>query len=102
MFPRVEEDAMSFRAAAPDRARDDIAGREFGTGLVCHEALSGVVDQDRAVTAHGLGHQRHRTRRPVEGGRMKLDELEIGEFCARACRQRQSLAVTAGRIWAVK
>ena len=102
MFPRVEEDAMSFRAAAPDRARDDVAGRKFGAGLVRHEALPGVVDQDRAVAAHGFGHQRHRTRRPVEGGRVKLDELEIGEYRACTRRQRQSLAEATGRVGTVQ
>ena len=101
MFPRVEEHAMSLRAAMPDRARDDVAGREFGAGLVRHEALAGVVDQDRAVAAHGLGHQRHRTRRPVEGGRVKLDEFEIGELRARTRRQRQSLAEATGRVGTV-
>ena len=93
---------MSFGAAAPDRARDDVAGREFGAGLVRHEALPGVVDQDRAVAAHGLGDQRHRARRPVEGGRVKLDELEIGELRARACRQRQPLTEATGRVGAVE
>ena len=92
---------MSLRAAAPHRTGDDIAGREFGAGLIGHETLSGVVDQDRAIAAHGLGHQGHRTRRPIERGRVKLDEFEIGEFCACACRQRQSLAKTAGRVGAI-
>ena len=93
---------MPCRAAAPDRARDDVARREFGAGLVRHETLAGVVDQDRAVAAHGFGQQRHRARRPVEGGRVKLDELEIGELCARTRRQRQPLAEAAGRVGAVE
>ena len=33
---------------------------------------------------------------------MKLDELEIGELCARACRQRQPLPEAAGRVGAVQ
>ena len=93
---------MPFGAAAPHRAGDDVAGREFGAGLVRHEALPGIVDQDRAVAAHRFGHQRHRPRRPVERGRMKLDEFEIGEFCACARRQRQPLAEAAGRVGAVQ
>ncbi len=93
---------MAFGAAAPDRTRDDIAGRKFGAGLVRHEALPGVVDQDCAIATHGFGDQRHRARRPVEGGRVKLDEFEIGEFCARACRERQPLAEATGGIGAVQ
>ena len=93
---------MSFGATTPDRARNDVAGRKLGAGLVCHEALPGVVDQDCTVAAHGLGDQRHRALRPVEGGRVKLDELEIGEQRARTRGQRQPLAKTAGGVGAVQ
>ena len=93
---------MSLGAVAPDRARNDVAGGEFGAGLVRHEALAGLVDQGRAVAADSLGEQRHRARRPVERGRMKLDEFEIRKLRARARRQRQALTEAAGRIGAVE
>ena len=93
---------MPFGAATPDRAGDDVAGREFGAGLIRHEALAGLVDQGCAVAANGLGDQRHRARRPVERGRMKLDELEVRKLRTRARRQRQPLAEAAGRIGAVE
>jgi hypothetical protein len=102
MRSRVEENTMSFGAAMPDCARDDVAGRQFGAGLVRHETQPGFVDQGGAVAAHSLGHQRHRSRRPVEGGRMELDEFEIGKLCARARRQRETLAETPRRVGAVQ
>ena len=102
MGPRIEEDAMSLSAAVPDCARNDVARRQFGAGLVRHEALASFVDQGGAIAAHGLGHQRHRSRRSVERGRMELDEFEIGKCCARAGRQCEALAETTGRVGAVE
>ena len=81
---------MSFRAAAPDSARNDVTGCEFGARLIRHEALPGIVDQDRAVAAYGFRHQRHRARGAIESGRMKLHEFEIREQRARACRRDRS------------
>ena len=60
-----------------------------------------LVDEDRALAAHGLADERHRALRDVERGRMELDELQVGENRARARREREALAEAAGRVGAV-
>ena len=46
---RVEKHPVSGRHVPPNRARDDIARREFGAGNTGHEAIAGLVDEDRAL-----------------------------------------------------
>ena len=66
-----------------DRLGDDVAGREVGQRvLVRHEAPPGVVEQDRALAAHRLGHQRLLPlgqRAEPHHRRVELDELEVGD-----------------------
>lgn len=81
---------------APDRPRHDVAGRQLGARLVGEETAALLIDENRAFAAHGLADQRHRARRPVEGGGMELHEFEVGELGARMRGNREALAEAAG------
>ena len=50
------------------------------------------VDQPRAFAAQRLGNQEPRRVRPVERGRMKLHELEIGDARAGMVGERDAVA----------
>ena len=92
---------MAVGAPAPDRARDDVARRQFRARRTRHEPLAGLVDQRRALAAHGLADERHGPRSDVERSRMELHELHVGERGAGARREREALAEAAQRIGAV-
>ena len=92
---------MALGAPTPDRARDDVARRQFRPGDVRHKALAGLVDENGAFAAHGFADERHRPRRAVERGRVELHEFEIGEFGAGARGEREALAETAVWVGAV-
>ena len=58
-----------------DRQRHLVAGREL-----VDEALALRVVEERALAAHGLGHEKAVARAlEAERGRMELHELEVGE-----------------------
>src|SRR5271154_6744059 len=99
-FTGVEIDAMTFAEAPPDRSRDDVSRRELRAGDARHEPLARLIDEDRAFAADGLTHKRRGSRRPIERGWMKLDELQIGQFRAGARRQREALTEAAAWIGA--
>ena len=87
--------------ARRDRAGDDVARRELGAGNPGHEASAGLVDEDRALAAHRLADERHRTVAAIERGRVELHELQVGEDRAGAGRKREPLAEAAGRVGGV-
>src|SRR6202012_3383250 len=91
-FAGIEEDAMAFAEALPDRARDDVARLELGPALPGHEARAGLVDQPRAVAADRLAGERHRIAADIERRRMELDEFEIDQSRAGARRHGDALA----------
>ena len=57
-----------------------------------------LVDENRAFAAYRFAHQRHRTPRAVERGRVELHEFEIGERRAGTRGKRQTLAERAERV----
>src|SRR4051812_45304760 len=84
---------------AEDRARDDVARRQLREAVALdHEALAGGVEQNRAFAAHGLRDQLQRILGGVEGRRMKLNELHIGEPRARAMSNCETIASGDDRI----
>ena len=93
---------MAGRDVRRHGARDDVARLELGTALPRHEALAGLVDQHRALAAHGLADQRHGIEPDIERGRMELHELHVGQRRAGPRRQRQALADGAQRVGGVR
>ena len=84
---------------ADDASRHHVARRQVRVGMVArHERLVIAVDQPRPFPADGFGNEK--TRRPflVERGRMKLDELEIGNAGAGVIRERDAVAGGDRRI----
>ena len=77
-----------------DRARHLVARREL-----VDEALAAGVQEQRALAADRLGDRGTRRRRGRrDGGRVELDELEIGERGTGRVREQQAAAGGAGRI----
>ena len=99
--PGIEEDAMAGRDVRRHGARDDVARLELAAALACHEARAGLVDQHRALAAHGLADQRHGIEPDIERGGMELHELHVGQRRAGPRRQRQALADGAQRVGGV-
>ena len=90
---------MAGRDLAMDGARDDIARRQLGVGMhIRHEAAAGLVDQDRAFAAQGLGRERRGIAADVDGGGMELHELRIGDDGAGAGRHAEAFAARFQRI----
>ena len=71
-------------------------------GPARHEARAGLVDEHRALAAHGLADQRHGIEPDIERGRMELHELQIAQRRAGPGRQRQPLADGAQRVGGVR
>ena len=83
-----------------DRARDDIARRQFHPRWVIfrHEALAGGgVDQLPALAAHRLGDQEVLDLEIVQAGRVELHHFHIGDAAARAPCHRDAVAGRAAR-----
>ena len=73
--PHVEEHLVARAQARVDRPRDLVPGREL-----VHEALAAGVDDQRALAAHGLGHQEAvELSLRAQRGRVELHELEVGQ-----------------------
>ena len=86
-------------AHAPhDRLGHDVARREVGERVDAqHEAVARVVDEERALAAHRLGHQRllaARARPQPEHGRVELHELQVGDR-----RRRRAAPARRRRRW---
>ncbi len=81
-----------------DAARDDVARREIGGGMVAeHERLPLAIHEPRALAAKGLREKEPRCVRHIEHGRMELHELHVGD--ARACAVRERDAITCRDFW---
>ena len=57
-----------------------------------HETAAHLIDQDRALAAQGLGRQRRGIAADVDGSRMELHELRIGDDRAGARRHAEAFA----------
>jgi len=93
--PRVEKHALALGSPPPDRSRDGVSRGKLRSGRLNHEPVAGAVDQDGAFAAHRLADERRRPCPHVEGGRVELDELHIGQDRAGARGKRQTLPKTA-------
>ena len=78
-----------------------VARRKLRSRQVGEEASAGLIDQHRALAAERLADQPHRPDRRIEGGRVELDEFEIGEHRPGPGGERQALPDRASRIAAV-
>src|SRR6516164_7409814 len=83
---------------SPHCTRHDIPRFKLASAVACHESLSCLVDQNGALPAHGLAHQRHRIETNVERCRMELNELHIGEHCTGTGGECQPLSDRTERI----
>ena len=96
---RVEEGAAARGERGPEGPRDYVAGLELGLRPGVGQEPSAVgVDERRPGAAQRLGEERHRVGPHVEGGRVELDELEIGEARARAPGEGEAVAGGLGRV----
>ena len=70
-----------------DGAGDDIAGGELSERMDRgHKAVTGIVEEVRALATDSFGDQRAWCAGDVEGGGVELDELHVLECCAGAVR----------------
>ena len=63
-----------------------------------HERIAAIVDEPRALAAERLGDEEAGRARTLERGRMKLDELQIGQARAGVIRERDPVAGGHRRI----
>ena len=95
----VQQDVVAVGALhlRGDGAGDDVAGCEFGLGVVVrHEAAAVEGAEDRALSPHRFGDQEGRQLRQAEGGGMELDELQI--LHGRSGAEGQGDAVAGGDL----
>ena len=98
---RVEEDIriLGLREMLDDAAAHDVARRELGERMTpLHEAPARLVDEVRALAAHGLADERAPRAGHVERRRMELHELEVRHRGARAPRHRDPVAGGDARV----
>ncbi len=95
----VQEGAAARAPLGLDGAGDDVAGGQFGGGMVAgHEGAALAVDQLGALAAQGFGGQRRGVGADVDGGGVELDELGIDDLSPGQGGQGQALAPDLGRI----
>jgi hypothetical protein len=99
--PRVEKHAFARCALPPDCSSDDVSWSKLGAGRLDHEPVASFVDQNRAFASHSLADQWQRPLHDIEGGRVELYELDVGQNGAGARGERQTLPKTAQRVGAV-
>ena len=76
-----------------DRARHDVPGREVRQRVVPgHERAAGVVPQHRPLAADRLADQEGARLHRMEGRRVELDELQVGDRGPGAERHRDPVA----------
>jgi hypothetical protein len=81
-----------------DGARHHVPRRQLGVGVIAgHEGFAVPIDQLGAFAAQGFGGQRGRIAADVDGGRVELHELGIGDGRAGQGRKGQALALEVGR-----
>jgi hypothetical protein len=97
----VEPDELELACAhfGMDRARHDVAGREFAARVIPeHEALAVRQQQSAAFAAHRLGDQPAVSLRVAQRGRMELDHLQVGDAAAGSPGEGDAVADRASDI----
>ena len=95
----IEESATSAGDLAEHGARHDVARAKLGVFVHrAHETLPPPIDEQRAFAAQGLGGERRGILANIDGGRMKLDELGVGDDRAGAGGDGDALATRLARI----
>ena len=98
-FTTIEEHLVAFRDLAMDRARHDIARREFGCRMYSrHESPARLVDQDRTFATQRFGCERSGIAADGDGRGMELDEFGICNQRTGACRHAEPFAARLERI----
>ena len=64
-----------------------------------HEALAAPVDEQRAFAAQRLGGERGGVAADIDGGRMELDELRVGDHGAGASGDGDAFAARLRAGW---
>ena len=83
----------------PEGPRDDVARQQLGLRPgVGQEPTAFLVHEGRPGATQRLGEERHRVGAHVEGGRVELDELQIGEARAGAPREGEAVAGRLRRV----
>ena len=95
----IEEGAAAAHHFAIDAAGDDVAGTKLRI-LVhrAHEALAAAVDQHRTLAAQSLGGERGGIAADIDGGRMELHELGVGDHGAGTGGNGDAFAARFARI----
>jgi len=104
-FPGVQEGAAPRCALGVDGAGDDVPGGKLGVWMLGQkETMTCGVDQVRAIAAKRLGHQGRWVPPDIQGRRVELDELGIGDDGAGQGRRRKPLAQQGrrGRCFSVE
>ena len=95
----IEKRAAAACDLAEHGAGHDVARPELGVFVHrAHEALAASVDEQRAFAAQRLGRERRGVAADIDGGRMELDELRIGDHGAGASGDGDTFAARLARI----
>src|SRR5262249_58283820 len=74
-------------------AGHDVARAELAIFMQCtEETLAAPIDEDGAFAAQRLGGERRRIAADIDGGRVKLHELSVGNGGACSCGNGDALA----------
>ena len=98
-FAAIEKRAAPGGDLGEHAARHDIARRQLAARIDGqHEALAAAVDQRRAFAAQRFGRERRGIDADVDGGRMELHELGVGDHGAGARRHGDRFAARIGGL----
>ena len=93
----IEEDLVTRLKLCPLRPRDHVAGRQ----RIVEYELTELIDQNRALAAHGLADERQGIQHAVQCRGVELHELDVTQGCAGPVGQREALTAGAQRIGGV-
>ena len=92
----IEERAPSLGTRKMNGPRHHIARLQIGIRRLAEQEPAVPVDQPGSLATQGFGSQGHGIQADVDGGRVKLYELRVENFRARAIGQRHTLAQQGG------